>query len=86
MDWFFRKTSTNNHIAGYEIEQFPMPDFTVNPAECKRIATLVNQILSAKKQNSSADTSDLEQQIDTLVYALYGLTAEEVTIVEGGKL
>lgn len=24
-DWFYRKTSTNNHVMGYEIEQLPIP-------------------------------------------------------------
>ncbi|MCC5919085.1 MAG: Eco57I restriction-modification methylase domain-containing protein [Cyclobacteriaceae bacterium] len=44
---------------------------------------LVKQILSIKKQNPQADTTDLENQIDQLVYALYGLTEEEIRIVEG---
>jgi len=42
----------------------------------------INQILSAKKQNSEADTSQLEREIDQLVYKLYGLTPEEIEIVE----
>ena len=55
--------------------------------------TLVDQILSAKKHPPSfpldrgelsvAATSALEKQIDGMVYALYGLTPEEITIVEG---
>lgn len=32
----------------------------------------------------TADTSSLEQEIDQLVYELYGLTEEEIKIVEGG--
>ncbi|MDR9410622.1 MAG: hypothetical protein RI573_17390, partial [Balneolaceae bacterium] len=40
------------------------------------------QILIAKKENPDADTSDLEAEIDQLVYKLYGLTDEEITIVE----
>ena len=31
----------------------------------------------------TADTSALEQQIDEMVYELYGLTPEEIAIVEG---
>jgi len=42
----------------------------------------VNQILSLKKQNSKADTTVLEKEIDQMVYKLYNLTAEEITIVE----
>lgn len=45
--------------------------------------SLVNQILKLKQQNPSADTTDLEAQIDHLVYQLYDLTEEEIKIVEG---
>lgn len=43
----------------------------------------VNLILSIKKQNPTANTADLESQIDQLVYQLYNLTDEEIKIVEG---
>ncbi|MGB4292284.1 MAG: hypothetical protein WBJ37_05310 [Bacteroidales bacterium] len=42
---------------------------------------LVNKILTAKKQNKTADTSEWEKQIGRLVYKLYGLTQEEIKIV-----
>jgi adenine-specific DNA-methyltransferase len=42
----------------------------------------VNEILSLKSQNPQADTSVLEQEIDDMVYALYGLSKEEIEIVE----
>ena len=45
----------------------------------------VNQILALKKADPKADTSDLEAEIDRMVYRLYDLTAEEILIVEGGK-
>jgi len=44
--------------------------------------TLVDQILTVKRENPVADTSGLEKQIDQLVYKLYGLTKEEIKIVE----
>ncbi len=50
----------------------------------KNLACLVNQILSAKSDDSSADTSELECQIDQLVYQLYNLTKEEIAIIENG--
>jgi adenine-specific DNA-methyltransferase len=40
------------------------------------------EIIIVKKQNPSADTTDLENQIDHLVYQLYGLTKEEIQIIE----
>lgn len=45
---------------------------------------LVDQILTLKRENPEADTSALEREIDELVYKLYGLTEEEILIVEGG--
>jgi adenine-specific DNA-methyltransferase len=44
---------------------------------------LVSQILEAKKQNPSANTSALETQIDQLIYQLYDLTEDEIKIIEG---
>jgi hypothetical protein len=35
------------------------------------------------KQSPAADTSALEREIDALVYGLYGLTEEEIAIMEG---
>jgi hypothetical protein len=42
----------------------------------------VDQILSLKKDNPEADTTALEREIDEMVYALYGLSEEEIAIVE----
>ncbi len=51
--------------------------------EQDKVASLVRQILAAKQQNTASDTSVLEREIDQQVYALYGLTPEEIAIVEG---
>lgn len=69
-----------NRWLKYKIEQLPIKDIT----EKKQIPffNFVDQILSAKKTNPAADTSVLEKEIDQLVYQLYGLTAEEIKIVE----
>ena len=48
-----------------------------------QIEEFVDQILDAKQANPDADTSNLENEIDKLVYALYDLTPDEVAIVEG---
>ena len=38
---------------------------------------------SSKYADPQADTSEEEREIDQLVYQLYGLSAEEIDIVEG---
>jgi adenine-specific DNA-methyltransferase len=50
-----------------------------------RITTLVDRILAAKQRDAEADTSALEREIDKFVYALYGLTPEEIQIVESAS-
>jgi len=45
----------------------------------------VEQILAAKKWDPEADTTTLEREIDQMMYKLYGLTEEEIKIVEGEK-
>ena len=43
---------------------------------------LVDQILAAKRGNPAADTTAWEREIDERVYRLYGLTPEEIKLVE----
>ena len=49
----------------------------------KPIIDLADKIITEKKADSTADTSKFEAEIDRLVYALYGLTEDEIKIVEG---
>jgi hypothetical protein len=42
---------------------------------------LVEKILAGKERGE--DTTALEREIDEIVYGLYGLTAEEIAVVEG---
>ena len=39
-------------------------------------------MLKANRTDAAADTAALEREIDERVYRLYGLTAEEIKIVE----
>ena len=81
MDWFFRITSTNNHVQGYEMEQLPIPAMTA--ADRRLLSNLAARVIKAKAADPSAGTSADEAEIDRLVYALYGLTEAEVAAVEG---
>jgi adenine-specific DNA-methyltransferase len=65
------------------LENLPLPPITTsNEPIVKQIEKLVDKILKAKKQNPQADTSDLENQIDIMVYKLYDLTYDEVKIID----
>ena len=79
------KTGTGDVIASVQaIEPILVPPITnANQHITTQIEELVDQILDAKQANPDADTSDLENKIDKLVYALYNLTEDEIAIVEG---
>lgn len=47
------------------------------------IASRARAVTAAKQSNPAANSSALEHEIDQQVYALYGLTPEEIAIVEG---
>ena len=48
-----------------------------------RIETKGYRLFDGFAADPSADTSALEREIDQQVYQLYGLTPEEIAIVEG---
>ena len=49
----------------------------------REIALKVESILNAKAKNKQTDVSSAEKEIDILVYNLYGLSEDEIKIVEG---
>ena len=85
----FTKIRTN------QLARFPLPE--INPKSDNlqgKLILLVDQMLDAKKRLASATSGTdrerhqkkceyLDGEIDKLVYALYGLTEEEIKIVEG---
>ena len=58
--------------------RIPIPSAVI----LKQLESLVSKVLELKKVNIEADTTSLEYQIDFLVYHLYGLTYDEVLIVD----
>ena len=63
------------------LENLPFPSLLSKQEQS--LTKLVTKILTAKRADPQADTSALEGEIDQLVYQLYGLTEDEVKIVEG---
>ncbi len=65
-----------------EIYMEKIPIISLKGNERDLFESQVNQILTLKKADPEADTSALETEIDQMVYKLYGLTKEEINIVE----
>jgi adenine-specific DNA-methyltransferase len=87
-----------SEIQARQVEQLPIPIISINIKADKslhdQLVTFVTQMLDAKKQLATAQTegdktflenkcTGIDRQIDNLVYQLYGLTEEEIKIVEG---
>jgi hypothetical protein len=66
-------------VKGINIKQLPIVSGTKYD---NIIIEKVDEILAIKKDNPMADTSALEREIDWMVYGLYGLSEEEIKIVE----
>jgi type II restriction/modification system DNA methylase subunit YeeA len=62
------------------IEIIPVKQITKEQEKPFKI--IVSKILATKKEDINADTSSQEKEIDQMVYELYGLTEEEIRIVE----
>ena len=73
-----KKTDTFPEIQTYLYEQLPIPSSSTKVQS--RIETLVDKILDSNKKGES--TSEMEQEIDRLVYHLYGLTYDEVLVID----
>ena len=61
------------------LETFPIPE--PNKSTLKEIEDLVDKVIEEKKNN--IDTKGLENEIDKMVYELYGLEEGEIKIIEG---
>ena len=78
------------HFINYYITQIPIPKTAVEDPSCQEpFITFVDKILVITKdddylenQIKQSKVREYEKQIDRLVYELYGLTQEEIKIVE----
>lgn len=68
LDWLFRKTSTNNHVMGYEIVQFPIPLRIANNSNLLETIYFIMNYCQAK---GSSNRGVLEQIINALTFNLY---------------
>ena len=83
-NYLIREYVTKLDTGGYMMQKVFLEKIPViEPPFDEEVTISVEKILSVKKENPAADTSSLEAEIDQLVYRLYGLTEEEIAIVEG---
>jgi predicted nucleic acid-binding Zn-ribbon protein len=90
--WFVKKYGVLMEVGGFKIGKLPLPKKWNEKAS--DLCAVVEQMLSLNKKVLTAKTDQektilqrqldtVDRQIDQLVYELYGLTEEEIKIVEG---
>lgn len=85
--FYYRKTNSQGGDIFPQVRISSVENLPIKLADIKiqeQIETIVEQILTKKSLPESTDTTDLENQIDQLVYQLYDLTDEEIKIIENG--
>lgn len=78
INYWFSYYFIDVNIKPEQLRKIPLPKAKTN----QEIITLVEKILSSKQNSPDADTSAIEREIDHKVYELYGLTDEEIRVIE----
>ncbi|TQV63960.1 MAG: hypothetical protein FNT15_02090 [Sulfurovum sp.] len=94
MWWFIQSTGTTLANGYFRfntnyINPFPLPKIE-NIEDTKPFEILVDKIMELKKVDSHVkhendEVRELENKIDEMVYKLYGLSEDEIKVVEGGE-
>jgi hypothetical protein len=85
MNYYYQSLNPEKGEALAEVKKENVEKLVIKNATTNEQASfieIVEKILSDKRTDPSIDTSKLESKIDHMVYKLYGLTEEEIAIVE----
>jgi len=87
MNWFYHGLveevgRTFAEVKIVNLKKLPISSAIFDVKRQKELSDLVDKILAVKKRGPMGDVNEFEQQIDQKVYALYGLTPEEIKTVE----
>jgi chorismate mutase len=99
MRFYYETSFPTLHVQRDELASLPIHAFNLDLGEDRarrrELVALVEKMLKlhkdvakaksqATKDTTQSEIKETDQQIDTLVYELYGLTEEEIRIAEGG--
>jgi hypothetical protein len=91
--WFAKRYGVLMEVGGFKVARLPLPPRWNDGRD--RIVTLVDSMLRLHEQFSAAKSAAqkaimqrqieaTDRQIDQVVYQLYGLTEQEITLIENG--
>ena len=73
INWFFKKLSTNSNVNGYEVDNLPI--IVAQDDKKEQLKNIVKSLLNGSTEHS-------EDELNAVVYEIYGLTKEEIAVVE----
>ncbi|HED0569454.1 TPA: Eco57I restriction-modification methylase domain-containing protein [Campylobacter coli] len=80
---FYMGGGIEGELKTNNLEKLPIPKInSKNQKLADELINLVDEILKAKEQDKNANTQELENKINSLVYKLYNLTEDEIKIIE----
>ncbi|HEF2878895.1 TPA: Eco57I restriction-modification methylase domain-containing protein, partial [Campylobacter jejuni] len=81
---FYMGGGIEGELKTNNLEKLPIPKInSKNQKLADELINLVDEILKVKEQDKNANTQELENKINSLVYKLYNLNEEEIKIIEG---
>ncbi|HEE6706727.1 TPA: Eco57I restriction-modification methylase domain-containing protein [Campylobacter coli] len=81
---FYMGGGIEGELKTNNLEKLSIPKInSKNEKLADELINLVDEILKAKEQDKNANTQELENKINSLVYKLYNLTEDEIKIIEG---
>ncbi len=82
--WLFRieKNEFDDLFPKIRLEEFKRLPIPKDNIFAKELAVIVNQLIVCKADNASVEASSLENKLDKLVYKIYGLTEDEIKLIE----
>ena len=89
LDYYFRLTLSclgdpfnGGRMRFFNVDMELVPIVQADSTTKKRLSRLAGKVQAAKEADPGVDTTVLEQEIDEIVYGLYGLGKTDVTLIE----
>ena len=81
--WLYhRGKRKGNTLELYKTPLSAIPIKRISTDDQNEFINLVDEIMMRKSENPNSNTSEMEHKIDRLVYDLYCLTEDEISLIE----
>jgi hypothetical protein len=85
LNWYFKRTSTNNHVNIYELENLPIRTFPKDAGtEVKQLVSEMIHLNSESNPNASLIERgiSIQESLDVIVFDLYGIDSAQADLIE----